>query len=154
MMQWSVLLLLLSYFSGINFNDEEIVTANAKKVTTRAGEISRIDIAVSVKDGYHIQANKVRNEFIIPTTLNLNPGDEFKIKKIVFPLSKKFKLEGVDDHLEVYDGNFDIAVTLKTANSIRKGIHHLSGNLSYQACDSVRCFAPKEVQFKVEFEVQ
>jgi hypothetical protein len=154
MMQWPVLLLFLSYLYVIHFNDDEIVRATARKVTTRAGEISRIDISVSVKDGYHIQSNKINNEFIIPTTVKLNPDNGFKIKKIVFPSSKKFKLEGFDNDLEVYDGNFDIGVTLRTANSIERGIHHLRGELNYQACDSVRCFSPKGVPFLIEVAVQ
>lgn len=153
MMLWSALLLLLCYSPGI-LGSDEIVQASAAKVTTRAGEVTTINIAVSVKNGYHIQANKVNDEFIIPTTVELTPTTEIKIKKIVFPSSKKFKLEGVDDYLEVYDGNFEIAVKLKTAHAVQRGTHQLEGRLKYQACDSVRCFSPKDVRFLVELYIQ
>ena len=48
---------------------DSIVKVNAPEVTAYAKKAWRDIIYVTVKKGYHIQANKVNDEFIIPTTI-------------------------------------------------------------------------------------
>lgn len=151
---YAFILLLISHCSSVTFDGDELVQASAERVTIRGGQVKAVNILVRVKDGYHIQANKVRNEFTIPTTLVLRQSNEFKMKRAAFPSSKKFKLEGVDDYLEVYDGKFEIGVTLKATSEVQPGAYQLNGKLNYQACDSVRCFSPRDAHFIIEVDVQ
>jgi hypothetical protein len=110
-----------------------------------------INIAIEIKNGYHIQANKVKDQFI-PTTLEIKGDKEIIIRNKVFPPAKKFKLEGTDQYLDVYDGKFEISIFFTTKKEIRKGLHRLYGQLNYQACDSMRCLFPKSIKFSLDIE--
>ena len=132
---------------------DEIVNARAQKMIVSKGADSVIHIVVEVKKGYHIQANKVSNEFI-PTTLEIKGDHGIILNDQVFPQAKKFKLEGTEEYLDVYDGKFAINIFFKTQREIKTGIYELDGKLNYQACDSIRCLFPRSTEFAIEIEVR
>jgi len=154
MIQWPIIFLVSSFAVSEQIRANEIVKVNVPKVIVQAGKSSVINITVEVKNGYHIQANKVNNEFIIPTTLEINDDKEIILKKQVFPSAKKFKLEGTDEHLDVYDERFAISIFFRTRKEIQRGIRQLNGKLNYQACDSVRCLFPRVIDFSIDVEVR
>ncbi|HLF34982.1 MAG TPA: protein-disulfide reductase DsbD domain-containing protein [Cyclobacteriaceae bacterium] len=153
MTRWLILFLLYSLTAGGQVRDE-IVKVNVSKVIVKAGRQSVINISVEVKDGYHIQANEVNDEYIIPTTIEIDGGSEFIIKSLNFPSVKKFKLEGTDVDLDVYDGLFEILAFFNSQKTLPKDLYQLNGALTYQACDSIRCLFPKTIKFLIEIEVQ
>ncbi len=130
-----------------------IVRVTVPEVKVQAGKAAKIDVHVSVEKGYHIQANKVNDEFIIPTTLEINTKEIIITGEKSFPEGKKFKLEGTPGYLLVYDGNFKITIPFKTDKKIKRGRYNLEGKLRYQACDAKKCFFPKTVAFTVVVEV-
>ena len=154
-MKWLVTFLLASVTGNQGIQTDEFVKVNTPhRVVVKAGKQSAITVAIDVKTGYHIQANKVKDEFIIPTTLEINGNDKFVVGKQVFPPPKKFKLEGMDNYLEVYDGRFDVRSLITTTRNVQKDVYRLNAKLNYQACDSIRCFSPRTVEFLIEIDVQ
>ena len=149
-----LIIFLLSSIMALGQVSEELVKVNVPNVTVQAGKQSVISVSVEVKSGYHIQANAVKDEFIIPTTLEINGGKEFIIQKQIFPPAKKFKLEGADQYLDVYDGRFEIQTFFIAQKKTQKNVHHLNGKLNYQACDSVRCLFPRTIEFSIEVDVR
>src|SRR5688500_8159828 len=101
MMKWLIIFLLNSFILSKNVYPDDIVTVIIPKVIVQAGKHSTMLVSMEVKSGYHIQAHEVDDEFIIPTTLEITGNDDFVIQKQIFPPSKKFKLEGTDNYLEV-----------------------------------------------------
>jgi len=152
-MRWLIIFLLNSFIVSGQIN-EELVKVNVPKVIVQAGKQSVISVSVEVKNGYHIQAHEVRDEFIKPTTLEVDGGKEFIIEKQVFPSAKKFKLEGTDQYLDVYDGRFEIQTFFTAQKKTQVSIHHLNGKLNYQACDSVRCLFPRSIEFSIDVDVR
>lgn len=148
MIEWHTIFLMISLTLS---NTDEIVKVKTQNVIVNAGSDSVINIAIEIKSGYHIQANKVKDQFI-PTTLEIKGDKEIIITNKVFPPAKKFKLEGTDQYLDVYDGKFEISIFFTTKKEIRKGLHHLYGQLNYQACDSMRCLFPKSIEFSLDIE--
>jgi hypothetical protein len=132
---------------------DSIVHLTVPEVTIQAGKEGLINAHVSVKNGYHIQANKVNDEFIIPTTLDIDTGEIITTGKIVFPKSKKFKLEGTSDYLLVYDGDFKIVIHFKASEKVQKEKYKLEAKLHYQACDHRTCFFPKTIIFPIVIKV-
>lgn len=155
-MRWPILILvvLLDYAARAQASTDQIVVVEPSETVVKTGANSIISIHVEVRDGYHIQANKVHDEYIVPTTLVFEEKDGFVISDIVFPTAKKFRLEGTDNVLDVYDGKFEIRARLNTHKQIKKGEYILAGKLNYQACDSVRCLFPREVKFEVQIKVR
>jgi hypothetical protein len=125
-----------------------------KDAIVKAGDISTIKISVEVKDEYHIQANQVKDESLIPTKLELSSTDKFIMKGIKYPAPKKFKLEGTDTYLDVLDGKFEIRTFVNSQKQLPKGIYILNAKLSYQACNSKQCLFPRSVEFPIKIEVR
>ena len=154
MIQWLTILLLTSHVLTIQTNRDEMVRVTAPKIVAHPGKNSVINVAIEVKNGYHIQAHEVRDEFIVPTTLEINGDPQIIIETIVFPPAKKFRLEGAEKDLDVYDGSFEIKVFFKAQNKAQKNSFPLNGKLTYQACDSMRCFSPRVIDFSIIVEVR
>jgi len=131
-----------------------IVTVNVAESIVYAGIAAMIPISVEVKEGYHIQANKVNDESLIPTTLEVNADKNITINKQEFPPSKKFKLEGTDTFLNVYDGKFLIKLFLNPVAKTQTGKYVLEAKLRYQACDSKSCLFPRVIDFLIPVEVK
>jgi Disulphide bond corrector protein DsbC len=152
--QLTVLLILVHSLTGDSEStSNEIVKITAPEVMVPAGKSSVIRVKIEVKKGYHIQANKVNNEFLIPTTLEINTDRKIILGKKVFPRSKKFKLEGTDNFLDVYDGIFEISIPFETCKTIQKRDYVLGSKFTYQACDSKSCLFPKIIDFFIHVKV-
>lgn len=131
-----------------------IVTVTVTESIAYAGVSSTIEIWVDVKDGYHIQANKVNDESLIPTTLEVTGNGPITITNQEFPLSKQFRLEGTENYLDVYDGKFPIKLFLKPDVKTKAGSYVLNGTLRYQACDSRSCLFPRVIEFSIPVEIK
>ena len=133
---------------------DSIVRVLAPSVITRVGESKLIPVYISVKKGFHIQANKVTDEFIIPTTLEIDSNEVLSVGKQKYPAPKKIRLVGTTQYLPVYDGNFKIIVHCRIGQKVPKGKYTLQATLHYQACDHKTCFFPKTVIFPIEVQVK
>jgi len=132
----------------------DIVTVHVSESIVYAGESNRVEIGVNVKEGYHIQANSVNDESLIPTSLEIETNEFLTISKKEFPLSKQFKLEGTDSFLNVYDGKFLVKLFLDPDKNAKEGKYVLAARLHYQACDSKSCLFPRTVDFSIPIEVK
>jgi hypothetical protein len=151
--QWPFLFLLYLLPCKEQASADSIVKINAPEVIADAGKSGEIHIYVTIKKGFHIQANKVNDDFIIPTTLEINTGEIIETGKQSFPSGKKFRLQGTSDYLLVYDGVFKITIPFKTSEKIQRGNYTLDAKLHYQACDDKTCLSPKAAVFSVTIKV-
>jgi uncharacterized protein len=152
-----VLLIILLIHSSIEknlFTPLILVKIMPRQVTVQAGRNGVIRILVKVKKGYHIQANKVSDEFMIPTTLEIDPEKDIITGQQVFPPGKKFKLEGSETLAEVYDGTFEVRMPFTTTEKTKKGRRQLNAKLHYQGCDFKQCYFPSRVDFAIPIEVK
>ena len=131
-----------------------IVTVTVGDSIVYAGTNAMIPLWVEVKKGYHIQANKVDDESLIPTTLEVTDDKNISIIKQEFPLAKNFKLEGTNTSMKVYDGRFLIKLFLRSAAKTQTGKYVLLAKLRYQACDSRTCLFPRFIDFSLPVVVQ
>jgi hypothetical protein len=153
MAHWPYIFLLYLLPCKQQTTTDRIVKVTAPEVTAYPGKSGALYIYVEVKKGYHIQANKVNDEFIVPTTLEINADGIITTGKHSFPPGKKFRLEGTSDYLLVYDGVFKIVTSFKTPETIQQGNYTLGAKLHYQACDAKTCFSPKTVTFSVSVKI-
>jgi hypothetical protein len=151
-----LLLLLLAFAlaGSIPSTGQTLVTVSVDKSKIYVGLNTMTSIWVEVKKGYHVQANKVNDESLVPTTLEVNDVKGIIISKKEFPPGEQFKLEGTDTFLSVYDGKFLIKLFLTSSAELKAGTYVLDAKLRYQACDSKSCFFPKIIDFSIPVEVQ
>lgn len=153
-MHWFIPSLLLSAALCTPGDADEIVLIESPLIIVRTNSAAEIRLGVKVKDGFHIQAHELKDDLLVPTTLVFNQSDKFIIMDPVFPSSKKFRLEGTESYLDVFDGRFEITCPVTIKETTAEGKYRLGGTLKYQACDSARCYFPKSVDFVVDVQVK
>lgn len=134
--------------------NNELVSVNTPLSKVQAGSEGVVKIEVEVKPGYHIQAHEIKNELLIPTVLSLASDPGLTIISVDFPRAKKFVLKGTEQALDVYEGKFEIILSLKPLETAQAKIYRLPAELRYQACDSMQCLFPRTVKFTVDVEIQ
>lgn len=154
MIHWLFLFLVHSVAYPNQISSDSFVKITVPEVIVHAGEGSVIHVNVIIKQGFHIQANNVGDDFIIPTTLEINPAKNIIVGKQIFPLGKKFKLEGSESYLTVYNGAFEINIWINANAKIKKGVYLLKSKLHYQACDAHRCLFPRIIHFSIPVKVR
>ena len=133
--------------------DAEIVTAKTSSVACPIGASREIVIQVSVKSGYHIQSNPASDMFLIPTVLELKTENGIMAGSPVYPPATPFRLNGTLLELSTYLGFFPIKILIEATTQARPGKYHLTGKLSYQACDSISCRMPRSINVSIPVEI-
>ena len=124
----------------------------AAPVAVAPGATTRVELHFRVSPGYHINSNKPRSEFLIPTRLKLSPPANLTPGAIVYPEGKDLSFSfSPKEKLNVYAGDFTVRAELSALKSAPAGTYKVAGELRYQACNDRACFPP--MKLPVEFEV-
>lgn len=116
------------------------------------GELA-VAVAVNVKDGWHINAHKPLEEFLIPTVISIEAIDTFRVESITYPEAETKSFSFSDSPVAVYEGEVLMRVRLRITGDAAPGTITLKGKLGYQACDDKQCMAPASAPFEVPIRV-
>jgi Disulphide bond corrector protein DsbC len=121
--------------------------------TTQRTSQTMVNLNFRVPSGYHINSNTPKSEFLIPTALKIDVPTDIILGKIEYPAGEDRKFPfSPDETLNVYSGDFTIAVGVHPLRSVVPGKYVMHGVLRYQACDNAACYPPKNLP--VSFEVK
>lgn len=130
-----------------------LVSAPLTPITRGTGGLVKLRFRIS--GGYHINSNKPKEEFLIPTTLKLNAPTDIAITKVTYPPGEDRAFEfDPNDKLNVYTGEFTVTVGVRPLKDVVQGKYAIHGTLKYQACDNRACYPPKTVPVDFEVKVQ
>ena len=104
-------------------------------------------VTATIENGWHINSNKPLDDFVIPTTLSLDPATA-DLVSAEFPAHtvRPFTFSG-GQKLAVYEGTIRIPFTAKLKNG---PIH---GKLHYQACNDTVCLPPRDAEVTIDANV-
>jgi hypothetical protein len=150
-------LLLISAFS---YGQDEhapkgpaVSLAPAPLVTIKQGKSSSVPLLFRVSSGYHINSNRPKSEFLIPTALKVDATTDILIGKITYPEGQDMSFAfAPDEKLNVFTGDFEVDVLVRPLRDVQVGKYVIRGTLKYQACDNAACYPPK--QLPVSFDVK
>ncbi len=112
-----------------------------------------VNLNFRVARGFHINSNAPKSEYLIPTALKMDIPTDIILGKIDYPAGKDLTFPfSPDETLNVYSGDFTIAVGVHPLHAVVPGKYVIHGVLRYQACDNAQCFPPKNLP--VSFEVK
>jgi len=130
-----------------------VTMAPAPIVSVMQGKAGTVPLSFRVVRGYHVNSNKPKSEFLIPTALKVDATTDIVIGRITYPEGKDMSFAfAPDEKLNVYAGDFEVGVLVRPLLSVQTGKYMIRGNLKYQACDNAACYPPK--QLPVSFEVK
>ena len=107
-----------------------------------AGTEVRAALQVRLAEGLHVQSDKPRDPFLIPTLLTVESPPGISVTEIVYPASTDLRQVGVDQPLAVFDQEFVIGLRLTVGRDVPPGNISVPARLRYQACNDTTCFAP------------
>ncbi len=122
-----------------------VTVTPAQSVSLAAGSKAEARLTVTVKKGYHVQANPASEPYLIPLQLEMESDARLRALKPVYPPGKPYRLEGTESDLSTYDGTFEIRLPLEAPAGAAAGEVTLSGTLRYQACDDHICLRPASI---------
>ena len=108
------------------------------------GKTCELLITLDIKEGWHINAMRVAQPFLIPTQLNVEGAD---IMKISAPDPLKKTGQGDDDVILVYEGLVTFTAHIKLPITEKRG--KIKAQLRFQACNASSCYAPKDVTLTI-----
>ena len=127
--------------------------APAPLVTITQGKASSVPLSFRVTRGYHINSNKPKSEFLIPTALKIGAATDIVIGGTTYPDGHDMSFAfAPDEKLNVYTGDFELEVSVRPLRSVQPGKYVMRGNLKYQACDNSACYPPQ--QLPISFDVR
>ena len=83
-----------------------------------AGNGAVVTVELDIHSPYHINSNQPLEEYLIPTSLKLEPVSGLEIRGIHFPVAEIKKLELSDAPMALYEGAVKIAVEVVPAESL------------------------------------
>jgi thiol:disulfide interchange protein DsbD len=117
------------------------------------GAVAVVTVELDISSPYHINSNQPLEEYLIPTSLKLEPVSDLEIRSIIFPDAEIRKLEISDTPMALYEGAVKITVEVVPSASLAGANVELKGSVRYQACNDSTCLPPAEEPFAVEFSV-
>jgi len=130
-----------------------VTIAPAPVVTAVQGKPATVPLSFRVASGYHINSNKPKSEFLIPTVLKVEATTDIVIGKTTYPEGQDMSFAfDPDEKLNVYTGDFIVNVQVRPLHTVQAGKYIVRGTLKYQACDNAACYPPK--QLPISFDVK
>jgi hypothetical protein len=130
-----------------------IKVSPAPVVSVMQGKSVTFPLSFHVPNGYHINSNKPKSEFLIPTVLKVEATTDIVIGKTTYPDGHDMSFAfAPDEKLNVYTGDFNVDVLVRPLHSAQTGKYIVRGTLKYQACDNKACYPPKKLP--VSFDVK
>jgi len=108
----------------------------------------QVAVVLKIRNGFHVNAREVTEDYLIPTDLRAEIPAGFKLGSVAYP---KGTLQTFtfykNKKLNVYSGNVTILLPPTTLATAPLGPQHIPMKLRYQACSTEICLPPvtKEV---------
>jgi DsbC/DsbD-like thiol-disulfide interchange protein len=132
--------------TGAQQRPQATVTASVPTRDIVAGRDAQLDLKVTLPPQIHVQGNKPKDPFLIPTVLTIDAPKGVVVQEIVYPKSELLKQAGVAEPLVVFGNEFSLRVRVKLAADLATGALAIPGRLRYQACDDRRCYPPARAE--------
>jgi hypothetical protein len=134
---------------------EEVLKAKlfVSRASVLPGEILKIAVQASMTKPWHIHADKVADEFLIPTSLAVEPQEGLEVLETVYPKSRSGKFDYSETAIDVFEGDILVGAIVKFAPGLSPGPRKLKLKFRYQACDNRGCLPPKTIELPAEIEI-
>lgn len=117
------------------------------------GRSFEIAVVAEIQNGFHINANKVMEEYLIPTTVQAELPKGFRLAEAAYPEGKLLKFDFSEKMLNVYDGTVTLRMKVEVLADAPLGTASPTLTLRYQACNDRACLPPVKLPVPVQFTV-
>ncbi len=157
----SVFILLIILFAKINIFSQNVspesvvdVTSNSTIKKTKAGTEISLEIILSIKNSWHINANKPLYESLTPTVVKFDRSKDFAVQSIKYPPAEMVKLPFSNNELALYKTQAKIKVVLLVDKKFTGKKLNIKGTLQYQPCNDQTCLFPVSKPFTFDIKLK
>lgn len=129
------------------------VSARVSKRPVKGGDDVEAALLVRIAEGWHVNAHEPLQEFLIGTSLDMEPHGSFVISDIQYPEAELAAFDFADEKLAVFEGEVPIFLSIRTSDSAPAGTDSLHGTLRVQACNDQVCLRPSTVPVSIPIEL-
>ena len=124
------------------------------KRANAASDTLTIQLALTIKEGWHINSHKPLDEFLIPTEVRLTSLAGTRLLSTDFdePVLAAFSFS--ETKLSVFEHSTRIEVDLLAPRGTAARKDTIKGSIFYQACNDASCLAPAESAFSLPIELE
>ena len=118
------------------------------------GKEFQIAVVLKIRDGFHINARKPIQEYLIPTDLKVDLPAGYKATEVTYPdgTLKSFTFSKTEK-LNVYTGTVILHLKATAPADATLGAAHIPLKLRYQACNDSVCLPPVRQDIDTAFSV-
>lgn len=127
--------------------------AHVAPETVAQGSTFEVTLDVGIMAGFHMNAHKPSEDYLIPTTLTAELPAGFKELATTYPPGIAKKLSFTDKPLLVYTGKFTVRAKFAAEANAHVGKVKLPFTLQYQACNDAVCLPPVKVPVDITVQV-
>lgn len=139
-----------SYGQGaIDIDSEVLYQTDA----TQSGTTAYVAIRIKLEHGYHVNANKPLEDFLIPTVVTVEAPDGISLSEVVYPEPIEIVTGGSPTPMAVYEEEFVVGLAIDVADSVKPGAHDYTIGIRYQACNDKQCLMPRTLKIKQPIKV-
>ncbi|RMD97285.1 MAG: hypothetical protein D6814_09815, partial [Calditrichaeota bacterium] len=117
------------------------------------GQTIEIPVTMDIQDGWHINAHKPLDEFLIPTAFEFVTSSGYIIEQVIYPPPQLEKFAFSETKLAVYTHRVVAKVKLQISPKASPGPLNIKGKLRYQACNENSCLPPVSRPFSLALTV-
>ena len=136
---------------------ENAVVTEMKTYVSRdmvhAGETFQAALRLDIGPGWHINANPVNDEFLIPTTVELRGEGRFAALDTAYPEPVLARLPFSEADVALYSESALIGVLIRADAGLAPGNYRLKGTVTWQACNDVSCLPPETRDFELKIVI-
>jgi uncharacterized protein YyaL (SSP411 family) len=103
------------------------------------GSTCRVAMVAKVKEGWHLNANPAKPDYVVPVELELKSVAGVELTDVVYPAGRDITLDGFDEAVSVYEGDVVLYGTLKVPENVSASKDELEFTMRYQACNDKEC---------------
>jgi thiol:disulfide interchange protein DsbD len=129
------------------------VRAIAPDESLEAGKPASITVELDISKPYHINSDHPLEDYLIPTTLELDPQPDVVFGKAIFPAAQVKKLPVSDSPMAVFEGIVKIAVEMTPVSNLTPKDIAVKGRIRYQACNDSTCLPPVWQRFSLTMSI-
>jgi len=114
----------------------------------------QVAVVLKIRNGFHVNAREVTEDYLIPTDLRAEIPAGFKLGPVAYPKGtlQTFTFSK-NKKLNVYSGSVTILLPLTVLPTALLGPQHVPMKLRYQACSTEICLPPATKEVDATFNV-
>ncbi|HYY43456.1 MAG TPA: protein-disulfide reductase DsbD domain-containing protein [Pyrinomonadaceae bacterium] len=106
------------------------------------GRALQAAIVLDIPDGFHVNANRLTNKFLIPTELKIDAPKGWRISAVSYPRAVVRRLSFSKDPVQLYEGRAVMRFSITVPANFNKGVAELRARVHYQSCNNEVCYPP------------